>query len=117
MLKSALIAAFGLYAALTIWAAADDKYIAPPYSHDPRIAQTIAIQAERFPPPLGCKVVGGWEDSSIIAYCNYLNNDWYIAHGPDADDTWQSYDGPLMGVWIDRASATDEDPRDIRLEG
>lgn len=71
--------------------------------YDPRIERTVQIQAARFPAPEGCDVVGGWEDASLIAYCPHI--DTYITRGPDADDEWDYYDGPLTPQWIDRANA------------
>jgi hypothetical protein len=76
---------------------------------DPRIAETVRVQSERFPAPEGCFVVGGWEDGSIVAYCELTQLDYFIAHGPDANDVWMSYDGPLMPVWIERALSGRED--------
>lgn len=71
-------------------------------SSDPRIAQVIRAQELRFPAPVGCDVVGGWEDGSIVAYC--IADDSWLAHGPDSDDEWSTYTGPLMPVWEDRAT-------------
>jgi hypothetical protein len=73
-----------------------------PDSYDPRIAQTVAAQSLRFPAPDGCEVVGGWENGSIVAACT--DGRW-IAHGPDADDTWTANTGPLMPRWIKRVAA------------
>jgi hypothetical protein len=58
----------------------------------------MAHQTERFPAPTGCAVVGVWEDGSIAAYC--VEDVQWLAHGPDADDTWSLYTGQPMHAWV-----------------
>jgi hypothetical protein len=99
---AALAAAAAVALVLTLAASPASAQDAPPSAPDPRIAQTVAAQALRFPAPAGCETVGGWEDGSIVAACDA---GLWIAHGPDSDDPWTRYTGPLMPVWIERASA------------
>jgi hypothetical protein len=75
--------------------------------YDPRIAETVRVQSERFPVPSpGCMVVGGWEDGSIIAYCRvHTGLPMYMTHGPDASDVWMEYTGPVLDRWVERVIA------------
>jgi hypothetical protein len=96
-----LAAAAAVALALTLAAGTATAQDAP-YTPDPRIAQTVAAQSLRFPAPEGCETVGGWEDGSLVAACD--SGAW-LAHGPDSEDTWSRYTGPLMPQWIERARA------------
>jgi len=69
-------------------------------SFDPSLAPLLANQSAKYPAPEHCEVVGGWEDGSIVAACQ--DGRW-ISHGPDADDDWVTYTGPVAPEWSARA--------------
>ena len=75
-------------------------------SYDPRIVATIVIRALQSPAPTGCAVIGGWEDGSIVAHCIDAQPAW-IAIGPDVDDAWTAYEGPIAPIWQDRVACLD----------
>lgn len=73
-------------------------------SVDPSLEPLLVSQSAKYPPPAFCEVVGGWEDGSLVAACQ--DGRW-ISRGPDADDTWSTYTGPVAPEWTARAPQVD----------
>lgn len=99
-MKTAIIAL--ALALIPLTAHAESGTRVPPVPHyDPSLRPLLILMQQKYPAPEGCKAVGIWEDGSQVAYC--VDTDQWVARGPDDDDAWQRYDGPLMDIWVERA--------------
>lgn len=63
-------------------------------------------QERRFPAPLGCAVVGVYEDGTLIAYC-VDSSIPYVSHGPSTEDAWSPYTGHVPSGMAKRAARYD----------
>lgn len=63
-------------------------------------------QTKRYPAPVGCAVVGVYEDGTLIAYC-VDSSIPYISHGPDSGDVWHPYTGHVPTRMVKRGYRMD----------
>jgi hypothetical protein len=52
----------------------------------------ISAVQDTYPAPVGCHIVGAFEDATIVAYCPMVQDgSAVLSHGPDATDAWHPY--------------------------
>jgi hypothetical protein len=104
-LAAVLIAIVAAYLLGSIFAATDASR-----SMDRQERQTLKTlerkQTKRYPAPVGCAVVGVYEDGTLMAYC-VDSAIPYLSHGPDSTDAWGPYTGHVPTHMVKRGYRMD----------